>query len=199
MRLKTQDSRLKSISQLFSFKFLCPVSCVLCLVLNGCSKDSNPAGSSEGLPYAVKVISENIGCIGINLYTDPKEALWNPNYRARLDLTAPLEVSYSGFVSLGPGGHIIIEMGVDVIDGPGADIAVYQAVSDEETGVYVADNLSSPFRFLGSQRCGFPCRFDLNGSGYTQIRYVMVQDQSFPTCYDTAGSDIDAVEALNYK
>ena len=161
---------------------------------NGCDNGSNPTGPSEGTPYAVQVVSSDIKCEGINLYTNPREALGAPNWGYLSD------GSFSGFVSLGPAGYIVLKMGVDVIDGPGHDIRIYQAVSDEDTAVYVTDDyLSSPFKYLGTQACGVTCNFDLSGSGYSKIRYVMVKDMTLSDCYETPGPDIDAVEAINYK
>ncbi|MEK6693450.1 MAG: hypothetical protein AABY44_08510 [Nitrospirota bacterium] len=188
MNRYTENLKPKTLFYIFSLLFLISFS-----GCNGCDKDSNPVSPGEGNPFAVQVISANIGCEGINLYTNPEAALWGPDWNYLPD------GRYSGFVSLGPAGDIVIKMGVDVVDGPGPDIAVYQAVSDEETGVYVTDNLSTPFQFLGSERCGYLCRFDLNGSGFQKVRYVMVKDMGDSDCYETAGADIDAVEALNYK
>jgi len=149
----------------------------------------------------VAVISSDIGCLGINQYTDPNEALGLPDYKSWYDPHDPFGTRYSGFVSLGPGGSITLKMGVDIIDGPGADIAIYQAVSNEETALYVAEGPISPFIFIGIQHCGYPCYFDLNGlvNPNSRFRYIMVQDASYPDCYETAGADIDAVKALNYK
>lgn len=174
------------------------LSCIMLLtscifLLAGCDNDSNPVRPWKGSPYADRVISAEIGCEGINLYTNPEEALGPPNWGYLPD------GRYSGFVSLGPGGRIILEMGVDVIDGPGPDIKVYQAVSNEEIAVYVAENFASPFLLIGGMPCGGSCNFDLNNSGYSKVRYLMVEDRTFSDCYETAGADIDAVEALNYR
>lgn len=189
---------------------LCIMFHAFCIfVLTGCSKDSNPVEPGEGTPYATSVIAADIGCLpgsglegcDANQYTNPVEALGPPNFKGWGDDTACFGARYSGFVSLGPNGYIILKMGVDVVDGPGSDIAIYQAVSSERTAVYVAENLSSPFIPIGSQPCVYPCYFDLNGfvNPNSKFRYIMVQDDSPYECYETAGADIDAVEALNYR
>lgn len=196
-KIKSQILKLKLAYGLWLMAY----SLLIFILFVGCSKDSNPAGPGEGSPYAVHVVSSSIGCEGINQYTNPEEALGYPNYKAWYDPNDPFGVRYSGFVSLGPGGWITLKMGVDIVDGPGHDIAVYQAVSNEETAVYATENLSSPFILIGSQHCGYPCYFDLNGfvNPNSKFRYVMVQDASYPDCYETAGTDIDAVKALNYR
>ena len=188
MNRYTENLKPKTLFYIFSLLFLISFS-----GCNGCDKDSNPVSPGEGNPFAVQVISANIGCEGINLYTNPEAALWGPDWNYLPD------GRYSGFVSLGPAGSITLKMGVDVVDGPGKDIRVYQAVSNEDVGVYVTDSLSSPFRFIGSQSCPEKCDFYLNGSGYSKIRYILVDDRGDSDCYESPGADIDAVEALNYR
>lgn len=169
------------------------------LFLVGCDGGSNPVGPSPGSHYAVRVVSADIRCEGINLENNPEDALGPPDYTVDRSKPQSLPDRYTGFVSLGNGGSIVLEMGVDIIDRPGKDIRVYQPVWYEKVGVSVASSLFSPWVSLGISECPEWCDFDLNGSGYNSIRYIKIEDRELYTiCYETAGADIDAVEALNY-
>jgi hypothetical protein len=138
-------------------------------------------------------------------YNDPQQALGAPN-AANLggkDL-------YSGMVSLGQGGWLIVDMGQEIVDHAGYDLRVFQTTASEPVTVYAADNPSGPFTRIGLRvPCGYRsngvyshhCDFDLHDGGVAQARYFKIEDGEIYPCKaagtKTEGADIDAVEALN--
>jgi hypothetical protein len=136
-----------------------------------------------------------------DIYNDPKEALGAPDAAGR----GPDQ--YSGFVSLGFGGHVTLDLGGCISDAPGPDLRVFQAVSGEQVSVYVSLSPEGPFTLVEALKaCGDPyhgiqhsCEFDLASGGVTRARYVRVEDgELFPCPGGTVseGADLDAVEAL---
>jgi hypothetical protein len=143
-----------------------------------------------------------------NGYNDPSEVLGPPD-------AIPLggKDQYRGFMSLGQGGYVTVDMGVVVVDGPGADLRVFQTVSNEPVTVYAASKPQGPFVLLGLRvHCGertgggvfsFHCDFDLHDSGLTEARYFKIEDGEVFPCMKsgtiTEGPDIDAVQVLNQR
>jgi hypothetical protein len=117
---------------------------------------------------------------------------------------------YRGLLSLGQAGHVTVDMGRCVTNGPGDDVRIYQATSSEPVNVYVSAAPSGPFVLLDYRRsCGSRspglfsnhCDFDLAGSGLAEARYVRVEDGEIYPCLSggtvSEGADIDAIEILN--
>jgi hypothetical protein len=136
-----------------------------------------------------------------DIYNDPKEALGAPNAAGH----GPDQ--YSGFVSLGFGGRLTLDLGGCISDAPGPDLRVYQTVSSEPVSVYVSLFPEGPFTLVEAlKECGDPyhgiqhsCEFDLASGGVTKARYVRVEDGELFPCPGgtvTEGADLDAVEAL---
>ena len=137
-----------------------------------------------------------------DIYNDPQAALGPP------DAAGSGPVSYSGFVSLGFGGRVTVDLGGCLNDRPGHDIRVYQAVSSEPVTVYASAVARRPVRAPRGalKACGTPfkgiqgyCEFDLASAGLTQARYVRVEDGELFPCpggTKTEGADLDAVQAL---
>lgn len=132
-----------------------------------------------------------------NLYNNPSEAVGAPNAGG----VGPS--NYRGFVSLGMGGFVIVDLGGCIEDMPGNDLRVHQAVSREPVSVYVAAAPSGPYTLLGARvQCGEranACEFDLAAGGVPRARYVKVQDgELFPCPNDSksAGADLDSVQAI---
>ena len=166
---------------------------------------SPTAAACTGTPsaYARAVASSWIPACSLarNIYNDPRAALGPP------DAAGSGPESYSGFVSLGFGGQVTLDMGGCLQDRAGADLRVYQAVSSEPVTVYVSTSPDGPFalvealkecgqRFQGIQ--GY-CEFDIATGGQTQARYVRVEDGELFPCPGgtrTEGADLDAVQAL---
>jgi hypothetical protein len=141
-----------------------------------------------------------------NGYNDPSQVLGPPNA-----VSLGIKDQYTGIMSLGQGGYVVVDMGVSVMDGPGADVRVYQTTSNEPVTLYGATSAQGPFTLIGLQvSCGVRtgggvfsnhCDFDLQGTGLAGARYLKIQDGEIYPCMKggtiTEGADIDAVEALN--
>ena len=136
-----------------------------------------------------------------DIYNDPASALGPP------DAAGSGPAAFTGFVSLGFGGHVTVDLGGCISDVPGPDLRVYQAVSSEEVSVYVSLLREGPFTLVEARKgCGEPysgirrsCDFDIASGGVTRARYVRVEDgELFPCPGGTVseGADLDAVEAL---
>lgn len=136
-----------------------------------------------------------------NIFNDPQVALGPPDAAG----TGPDR--YTGFISLGFGGHVTLDMGGCINDRPGPDLRVYQAVSNEPVSVYVSSSPQGPFTLVEARKaCGERidrvkgyCDFDLATGGVSQARYVRVEDgELFPCPGGTVseGADLDAVQVL---
>ena len=153
--------------------------------------------------YARAVVGSWIPACSLarNIYNDPRAALGPP------DAAGSGPESYSGFVSLGFGGQVTLDLGGCLQDRPGADLRVYQAVSSEPVTVYVSTSPEGPFALVEAlKECGRPfqgiqgyCEFDIATGGQTQARYVRVEDGELFPCPGgtrTEGADLDAVQVL---
>ena len=140
-----------------------------------------------------------------NGYNDPAQVLGPPD---ALNLGG--KDRYQGILSLGQAGHVTVDMGRCITNGPGDDLRIYQATSNEPVNVYVSAAPNGPFVLLDYRRsCGTRspglfsnhCDFDLASSGVADARYVRVEDGEIYPCLSggtiTEGADIDAIEVLN--
>jgi len=136
-----------------------------------------------------------------NVYNDPSKALGPP------DAGGSGPTSFTGFVSLGFGGRVTLDLGGCIADQAGPDLRVFQAVSAEPVSVYVSLFPDGPFTLVEARNpCGLPfsglrryCDFDIASGGATRARYVRVEDgELWPCPGDTVseGADLDAVQAL---
>lgn len=140
-----------------------------------------------------------------NHYSDPSQVLGPP------DAGGVGPDSYFGFMSMGDGGFVTVDMGGCAVDGAGDDVRVYQSVSSEAVTLYASGTADGPYVLVEARKsCGnrLPgvfsrmCTFDLAKAGIEQARYFKVEDgELFPCPGDTVteGTDIDAVEILNAK
>jgi hypothetical protein len=162
----------------------------------------DPCASSPSR-YGVAVTDAWIPACSLaqNIYNDPKEALGPP------DAAGHGPDHYSGFVSLGFGGHVTLDLGGCISDAPGPDLRVIQVVGSEPVSVYVSLSPEGPFTLVEAvKECGEPyhniqhsCEFDLASGGVSKARYVRVEDGELFPCPGgtvTEGADLDAVEAL---
>ena len=138
--------------------------------------------------------------LAANVYNDPSTALGEPD-------AARGPTRYTGFVSLGFGGRVTVDLGGCISDLPGNDLRVFQAVSTEPLSVYVSPSPNGPFTLVKArQECGIRvdrvkgyCDFDLATAGVARARYVRVEDGELFPCPGgtvTEGPDLDAVQAL---
>jgi hypothetical protein len=136
-----------------------------------------------------------------DIFNDPQTALGPP------DAAGFGPESYTGFISLGFGGRVTVDLGGCLVDRPGNDLRVFQAVSGEPVTVYVSPSPDGPFTLLEARKaCGARvdavkgyCDFDLATGGVAQARYVRVEDgELFPCPGGTRseGADLDAVQVL---
>jgi hypothetical protein len=158
-------------------------------------------------PFAKSVVDSWLPACSAatNGYNDPQEVLGAP------DAGGPTGGPYFGFMSLGDGGHVTVDMGGCAVDGAGDDIRVYQSVSMEPVTLYASGTADGPFVLVESRKkCGnrIPgfysrmCTFDLAQAGLEEARYFRVEDGELFPCpggTDSEGADIDAVEILNAK
>lgn len=184
---------------MFNWRYLSII--IIALFMIGCGGGSSgPTSPSIKDPYAKMVVSSDIRCNGINLETNTDDALGPPNFTEDRTQDKSLPGRYAGFVSLGNGGSIILDMGngTEVFDGTGNDLRIWQAVSDEAVSVYVSTDLVEWYSLGTKKTPGGYADFDLATAGIRIARYVKIVDgENYPTCYETAGPDIDSVQALN--
>jgi len=158
-------------------------------------------------PYAKAVVGFWVpeSCLAGNSYSDPEEALGPP------DAGELPDGAYFGFVSLGDGGHVDVDMSLCAVDADGADVRVFQSVSNEPVTLYASSSPTGPWVLVESRKpCGQRnpgtysrrCDFDLADAGLEEARYLRVQDGELFPCpggTDTEGADIDAVQVLSVK
>jgi hypothetical protein len=136
-----------------------------------------------------------------DIYNDPAKALGPP------DAGGSGPNNFTGFVSLGFGGRVTVDLGGCIADQAGPDLRVFQAVSSEPVSVYVSLYPDGPFTLVEARKeCGEPysgiihsCDLDIASGGVTRARYVRVEDgELFPCPGGTVseGADLDAVRAL---
>jgi hypothetical protein len=157
--------------------------------------------------YAKSVVEWSVPACSLsqNHYNDPSQVLGHP------DAGGLAPDAYHGFLSLGFGEHVTVDMESCVVDLPGADVRVYQSVSGEPVTLYASGQPGGPFVLVRAQKpCGNDldgvfsnfCDFDLAASGLDEARYLRVEDgELYPCPGDTVteGADIDAVEILHLK
>jgi len=158
-------------------------------------------------PYAKSVAGFWVPavCLAQNVYNEPEDALGPP------DATEPLPGQYTGFVSLGDGGWVDVDMEACAVDDDGDDVRVFQSVSGEPVTLLASSSPTGPWVVVESRKpCGIRnpgtysrrCDFDLAEAGIDEARYFRVQDgELFPCPGGTVseGADIDAVQILSVK
>jgi hypothetical protein len=181
-------------------------------LLSSCLVDAKEAGVSvsQGAgSYAVAVVDWWLPDCSLkhNAYNDPQEVLGPPDavYLGAKDL-------YLGFMSLGQGGYVTVDMGASAVDGPGPDVRVFQTAGNEPVTLYAATSPQGPFALVGLRElCGertpgvfsHHCDFDLHDAGLSEARYFKIEDGEIYPCLAggtvTEGADLDAIQILNQK
>jgi hypothetical protein len=167
------------------------------------------AAASETGAYALSVVDWWLPQCTIerNGYGDPRQVLGAPDAAS-----LGAREQYTGFMSLGQGGYVTVDMGASAIDGPGGDVRVFQSVSGEWVTLYAAASPQGPIVLVGLRApCGVRtpgvfsnhCDFDLHDGGMAEARYFKVEDGEIFPCLKagtiTEGADIDAIQLLNQK
>jgi hypothetical protein len=180
-------------------------------LLGACLDAQAAASSAVGVaaPYATAVADWWIPACSLarNAYNNPSEVVGSPD-AANLGGRD----NYRGLMSLGQGGWVTVDMGAMVVNGPGADVRIYQATSNEPVTVYASASASGPFTLIGLREpCGRRglgtfsnfCEFDLAAGPLAEARFLRVEDGEIYPCLSggtlTEGADIDAVQALNFR
>jgi hypothetical protein len=175
--------------------------------------DPMPAASAQAAParaaavYAQSVVDWWMPACSLarNRYVDPNEVLGPPD---AVNLGG--QDNYLGFISLGQGGYVTVDMGVTFTDADGPDVRVYQTTTGEPVTVYASATPQGPFTLIGLRvPCGVRsgggvfsnhCDFDLHDGGLASARYLKIEDGEIYPCLAggtvTEGADIDAVEIL---
>ena len=160
---------------------------------------------STSSPYAKSVAGFWVPatCRDQDIYNDPQAALGPP------DAGGKGPDMYYGFVSLGNGGWVDVDMEGCAIDGSGPDVRVFQSVSSEPVTLLASSSPTGPWVLVEYRKpCGArvpdvfsrACTFDLAQAGIEEARYFRVQDGELYPCPGgtvTEGADIDAIEILN--
>jgi hypothetical protein len=157
-------------------------------------------------PYAKTVTGSWISACSLanNAYNNPQEALGTPN------AAGSVAAGFRGFVSLGEGGFVSVDIQACAQDRSGVDVRVYQAVSGEEVTLYASSTGTGPWVLVDSRvPCGIRisnvigyCDFDLADAGLEEARYFKVEDGELYPCpggTNSEGADLDAVQVLNLK
>jgi hypothetical protein len=185
---------------------------LLALVACGSPSTQTPSPSPSPTPsycdtapsaYAIAVTDWWLpNCsVAQNIYNDPQLALGPP------DAAGYGPDHYSGFVSLGFGGFVTLDLGGCISDVQGPDVRVFQAVSSEALGVWVAEAPEGPYTLLSPRvPCGGRvgpvikyCDFDFAAAGVARARFIKVRDGEYYPCPGdtvTEGADLDAIQAL---
>ena len=177
----------------------------------GSSSSPSPSPSATADPcatapsaYAKAVVDSWIPACSLaqDIYNDPATAL-GPS-----DAGGSGPRNFTGFVSLGFGGRVTLDLGGCISDIAGPDLRVFQAVGSEPVSVYVSLSPDGPFTLVEARKeCGERvtavrgyCDFDIASGGATRARYIRVEDgELYPCPGDTVseGADLDAVQALS--
>ncbi|MBM3404399.1 MAG: T9SS type A sorting domain-containing protein [Bacteroidetes bacterium] len=104
----------------------------------------------------------------------------------------PDNVNYS----IGKNGWIVVDMQTPVINGPSADIRVYEGdASQEGYTCYVSQSMDGPWVSLGTGTG--TNEFELAGCGLPDVRYIKILDDGDGSATGVdIGFDLDALEAI---
>lgn len=146
--------------------------------------------------WATRVVSFEHGSpwTSLNDYMDPDLALGAPD---RVELG---DNRSSGVMTLGGGGVLVLEFSIDICDGEGYDIYVFEVgPAVEATRVEVSSDLVTWYDV--GVASGSTAGVDLNGKvpEGSRFRYVRLTDQKESLTGRWPGADIDAVAGLNVK
>lgn len=143
-------------------------------------------------PYANDVVS-HLTNGNNNSHREPSNALGPPDYVDSLDY---------GYISLGPQGELILDMGEgeEITDGPSDDLRVVNPGGDggEIAEVFISNSPLGDWKYVG-KAFGAPQInvYDISVTSLRYARYVRILDTSTGDLTDhNPATDIDSVEAL---
>jgi len=153
------------------------------------------------ISYADSIVFYDPGALGYHTggepaldYQDTDKALGEPDCKTDND---------SGFVSLGDGGTLVVKFSDNIlINGPGADLQVFEVGRDEHVDVWVSQDNKIYIPLIKSETSDYTFEFNLQTENTYAYRYVKIRDiyddiMSSDSTDQTAGADIDAISALN--
>lgn len=126
----------------------------------------------------------------IRVHNDPQQALGPPDHHLQA-------WPYTGAVSLGNGGELILGFPTCIEDGEGDDFIVHEIVTPERAEVF-GSLTPEPrdFRLLGT--ASGTTHFDLAAAGVPRVYLIRIVDQNdVRTPSPFAGFDVDAVEVIH--
>lgn len=159
-------------------------------------------------PYAKSWVAWFVPACSLaqNSYNDPDDVIGQPDACCR---RGP---PFAGFLSLGDGGRIDVDMVACAENRPGFDVRVWQSVSSEPVKLYAGGAPDGPWVEIRTvKNCGQMsdayfsnyCDFDLDVAEIDDARYFRVEDGERTPCdqagTDSEGADIDAVELLHQE
>lgn len=154
--------------------------------------EDDEVGLSSGVyAYATSVVefTEGVPWTSDPDASDPSEALGVPNWS-----------NDKNAVTLGAGGILVLAFDVDICDGEGIDIYVYESGGDVEPTLVEVSNDLVNWTVAGTAE-GSLSGVDLNGMvpEGANFRYVRLTDLGNYPSGTWPGADIDAVAIVNYK
>lgn len=155
----------------------------------------------ENIVFADSVISYDPGAIGDHTGNEPSEVYQNSqNALGKPDC---LTTNDSGFVSLGYGGTLIIKFTDNLlINGPGADLKVFEVGNDEPINVWVSNDNKIYFPLEKTTDSNYAFNITPEAKSFDSYKFVKIRDiYDYTAVTDSTemalGADIDAVSALN--
>ena len=125
---------------------------------------------------------------GRHAYNDPREALGAPDA-----VKLGGKDDYRGFMSLGQGGYVVVDMGERFLDRPGDDVRVYQTTTGEPITRHASDAARLPLHSTaaGGVTAASPlaaacpratATSTLREAGLAGVRYLKIEDGEIYPC-----------------
>jgi hypothetical protein len=119
----------------------------------------------------------------------------NNNYYDEGATPAALGKPDSIHYSLGKGGYVVLDMFINILDGPGPEIKVYENDDGAESySCFAGPTIDGPWSFLGTGTG--TASFDFFDASLLEARYIKILDDDVGQASgNDAGFDLDAVES----
>jgi len=194
------------MKQFIKINTILSLSCILIILsLRLVSKSSSYINQNNilfrNISYADSIVFYDPGALGDNTGGEPHIQYQNTNNAlGKPDCSFTNDI---GFVSLGDGGTLIIKFSDNIlINGPGADLKIFEAGKDENINVWVSQDNKIYIPLKESDDSDYTFDFGTQSENIYTYRYVKIRDMYDDTIISdstdkAAGADIDAVSALN--